>query len=1567
MSSPENKTTKGRRILRIVIKSILGTVIGLLLLFLLIIGLIQVPGIQNYLKKKIVTSLSEKLQTDVRLRYIRINLAGNLVLGDLYLADRQNDTIINAGKLRVSVNPTGLLKKRIIISEILLSKSTFNYQILDSAGKTNLDFIINSFGGQTKEEPKSAEPWDIQIKRVRLLATSFNYNNLADSMLMKLKVGHLNVRVDKSRLDSMLFDVKSILLENTRVDLVSYALVPIAKVVEEQIETEKESSPISISLQALHLKNISFHQADSFTRGGGVYKIGEARIVPKSIDLENQEIEISSIEIEHGNIRFVNASQEIQTTEKETVNSAEAGSAWQIKLLRSNIQFDHIQLLDIVPSEGSLSYLSDISLSNLKADFSGSFAGSSWQGNINKLLFEDNRTSQLVKIMAHASSNGQAIKVNPFRINIGNSYINGNAQTKTGGTPGQMPDFSAEVTSSDFVVSDFAPYLPQTMIASLERMPDRFQFTTDISSKNQFIRGAGELTSGYGNVSFTSEMSNLNTLPAYKINVKLLDINAGFFAQNQQLGLVTADIKADGQGFKPDSMLATLKMNISSIVLQGKTYKNLDLSGNINYGALEAKIASPDKRANLYASVKGNLNDNSFAVNSHINNLDLYAMGLIKDTIAISGIIDAKYKIQKEGSMAAYTDTLQLTVTTPRNDIITDSKLRYTVTGDSVHAFVGSNFGDIAYDGNVALQNIPVLMKNYFAKYFSAQYADSVSGNEHFDVAVNIRDLSILKDLYAMNISVPEEARIKAAFKEKHFTTNISFDKLIYNTIEIDKLSLEANGKDSSFRVDFKTAAVSNESQTLKEILLESDLREGILDSRLSFSDAESEKWFDIGAEFQPQNPALNVVIKEPLLLNHVSWNVDDKNRTFIQNNNIVFKDVKLTSGDKLISLLSDAQYPEKLAVVFKNMNLALLSEMTHNDTTSITGSFDGNLKLTNLMAKPFPVFDIKLDVNDIVVENHKLGNLNILAANTRSTNIADLDVNFGEQNMRFNLNGSYGLNEDIPMDLKLNAENLDLSAIKPLIKDIITNASGIVNASLNLKGSFSKPDIAGQIGFDKATAFVVPAQTQFTIDQQKILFRGNKILFNKFTVKDAENRNLAINGDISLADLNNLSYNLNIQSQKFLAYQGPPDKLPGQDNKVIITSNIQIEGKNNIPVVKATLNIDEGSKFFYKITKHATTITEEGVIEFASAPNVEEEEKEQAPSAMENLNLTANITIDENTAIRVVTDPVRNLGLNMVAGGKFSMSQRPYQSPQLIGRLDISGGDYSMNFSGVRKIKFNIADSSYINWYGSISEPELNLRAYYEVKTSTAGLISEDTDQPLVLPFMVFMNISGSLANPTFSFELSLPSEYEGVNNGQVAAKLQEINSNETELNQTAMSLILFGTFGFDNIAGIVTSGRAGTNAVISNALNQFVGQKVKFVDLHFELESYDNYGGTSDDNLRTEMKIAAAKKLADDRLNVELGATAVLQADEIEQQQSALDKISPEFNIGYLLNEPRTLSVRAFRSSEYRGLVEGKVISTGIGLIFQKDFNKLSDLFAKKPKEVEDMADNQNAGNEK
>lgn len=1567
---------KSRRTLIILRKIVVRTLLGLILLFLLIVGLIQFPGIQNYLKNKVVIILTEKLKTKVELGYIRINFGGSLVLEDLYVADRQNDTVIYAGKIKVTVNPLAIFKKKIIFTNLDLSGVTFNYQILDSSGKTNLDFIINSLSGEQKNDKSASKSsWDIQFKKIQLAKSTVSYQNFSDSMSFNMNIGNLLVNISKSELDSLKLDIDNILLKNSYANIKTYnkQVNTVDEVVKESVMADKDTvAQLKLSLKRLDLENVTFRNADSLTESGGTYQIGEVHIIPKTIDLTNRFLEISSIILRKGNIQYTGATvNEIQVNQIKK-KPPDKKNNWKISLDDGNLQLDKLRLKNIVTADNSsIDYLGDISLSNVIMDVSANFnSDKTWMFDLNSLRFEDDRTFKLITLTAGGNYNGEVVTINPLRFRLGTSYLIGSVEGAflENGTEA-IPDFKAEITSSDIELENIAPYLPVSMYKNLQRVPSQLSFTLNVTSKDQLIKGKGELKTDQGNIAFKGQMNNKLNQPVYNIQTDLKNINAGYFTQNQQLGNITVSLHASGKGFKPELMQTELGMLISNVNYNGITYKNIQLNGNIDKSQINARLTSDNPIAKLAVTVKGKIgSQSSLNLNSHITNLDLHAMGIIKDTIAISAIIDANYSGKGITNFEAQTDTLRLKVRTPNADLSTSTKVKYAVLGDSVDASVASNFGTMVYSGNIPLQNMPEVLKNYFNQYFSSEKADSAqSSTRFFNLAVDIKDLSILNDLMAMNISIPEAAHFRAELKNNKLNSNIDFKKLIYNELEIDDLTLVASGRDSSFNIDFQTAALHNKVHTIKEISLKSDLRQGNLESRLSFSNAASQKWFNIGMTMQPENPELNIVLREPLMLNHQDWQVDDRNLTYSRNDNIVFSNVKLTNGDKVISLLSDARQPEKLAVSFKNLQLAMLSEIMKGDTTFISGKIDGDLMATNLFAKPFPVFDAKLDVSNIIVENRMLGDLNAKANNLQNNDIANVDLNFGQENMKFMLKGTYGLENDIPMNLNLTAQNLSLKALQPLVENLITDASGFVNADLNIKGSFSKPDVNGEIGFDKASAYLEPIQAKFAIDKQKIQFNGERIDFNKFTINDANGRDLVINGKVEMANLKSLNYDLNITSDRFLAYQGPPDNLPGQDNKVIVTSKINVKGENNIPQVDANIGIVEGSRFFYKITKQASNLTEEGVIEFIGTDTTINKEEPPTASIMDNLDLTANITLADNTSVTIITDPVRNFGLNMKAGGTFSMVQRPYQSPRLTGRLEISDGDYTISLSGFKR-KFQIADSSNIVWYGDITEPELNLRAYYEVRTSPAELLGEQSTQNTsTLPFMVNMIITGSLAEPKLNFRLSLPREYEGVNNGVVAAKLQEINSNESELNQKAMTLVLFGSFGFNNFAGLISGGAGGTNVIISNALNQFAAQKLRFVDLHFDLQSYDNYGGESQDNLRTEMKVAASKKFIDQRLDVQLGFTFVLQADEREQQKSLSERISPEFNITYLLNKPRTLSVSAFRRSEYRGLVEGKIISTGAGIMFQKDFDKISELFGKKPDETEPMAEIQKDIDEK
>src|SRR6266542_4332162 len=137
-------TRKRARIVRITAKIILYTILVFVLLFVAIVGIIQIPSVQNKIKSKVVSSLADKWHTTVRVGSIHLNLRGNVVINDIYIATPQNDTLLGASKIAVGINPAGLFHKQLLVNRVYISGVNFVYQVQDTA-HTNIDFITASF------------------------------------------------------------------------------------------------------------------------------------------------------------------------------------------------------------------------------------------------------------------------------------------------------------------------------------------------------------------------------------------------------------------------------------------------------------------------------------------------------------------------------------------------------------------------------------------------------------------------------------------------------------------------------------------------------------------------------------------------------------------------------------------------------------------------------------------------------------------------------------------------------------------------------------------------------------------------------------------------------------------------------------------------------------------------------------------------------------------------------------------------------------------------------------------------------------------------------------------------------------------------------------------------------------------------------------------------------------------------------------------------------------------------------------------------------------------------------
>src|SRR5262245_22290296 len=110
----QQRSTKSTvaRIGRIVVK----TALFIFLFAVMIVALVLVPPVQNLIRKKVVNYFEKTLNTRVSIGKIYIGLPKKVVIENVYLEDRQKDTLLTAGSLKADIALFKLIKGEVDIN-----------------------------------------------------------------------------------------------------------------------------------------------------------------------------------------------------------------------------------------------------------------------------------------------------------------------------------------------------------------------------------------------------------------------------------------------------------------------------------------------------------------------------------------------------------------------------------------------------------------------------------------------------------------------------------------------------------------------------------------------------------------------------------------------------------------------------------------------------------------------------------------------------------------------------------------------------------------------------------------------------------------------------------------------------------------------------------------------------------------------------------------------------------------------------------------------------------------------------------------------------------------------------------------------------------------------------------------------------------------------------------------------------------------------------------------------------------------------------------------------------------
>src|SRR6187399_636677 len=206
MNPEKKKRNPWKRAGRIALK----TVLFVILFFVVIILLIQTPPGQNLLRKKVVAYLEKKLQTKVEIGRINIGLPKDIVLENVYIEDRQKDTLLSGGSIKANLNLWRLIfKNEIDIKSIALENITakFKRQLPDTI--FNFQFVVDAFSAKDTSgyNPSDTSSYAIAIPSLELNKIRLIYKDTITGSDMDAWIDHLDTRIDKMDYDHLYFDI----------------------------------------------------------------------------------------------------------------------------------------------------------------------------------------------------------------------------------------------------------------------------------------------------------------------------------------------------------------------------------------------------------------------------------------------------------------------------------------------------------------------------------------------------------------------------------------------------------------------------------------------------------------------------------------------------------------------------------------------------------------------------------------------------------------------------------------------------------------------------------------------------------------------------------------------------------------------------------------------------------------------------------------------------------------------------------------------------------------------------------------------------------------------------------------------------------------------------------------------------------------------------------------------------------------------------------------------------------------------------------------------------------------
>lgn len=1477
--------------------------------------LLYVPPVQNLIRREVTAYASKATGMQIQVERIDLRFPLNLLVRGVEVI-QQPDTLLSLESLNVRVQAWPLLKGKVEVDEVTLSRVAFNSAnlidgmeikgvlgrfFLQSHGvdlsnetavinatelsDTHVQMLMNDTTTTPKDTTASAPVnWKVDLHQLKLKNVSFSMQLPADSMRMAAHIGETTIDDAQADLKNQFYGLKQFLLSGTSASYDTGAAKPAEGFDASHIAVRD----VSIGLDSLLYKGrdmkavireftMNERSGLSVTSLTGRAFSNDSIISVPGLKLQtpHSEIDLSA----HTYWELVN----IPTTGRLSANLNAYIGKEDVMLFTGGLPDSFKEAYPFRPlviRAGTDGNLKEMQISRFTADLPGAFSLEG--GGILENLADSITRSGTI-----------GLKMKTQNLNF-------------------LTGLSGEVPNGTLVI------------------PDSMNLVAQVDIKGPEYKANLHLKEGQGAMNVNAALNTATEV--YKADLKIDNLQLHHFLPKDSIYELSLSAAADGRGLDVMSYRSYAKLDLALDRLHYAQYhlSNVHLTGDLKGALVTANLTSDNELLKMTTDAEYNLAHSypDGKVTVDVIRLDLHELGLMPEPMKRPLAFNLSAEARQNRVFTHF--------------ISGDMKLNLSARS-GVNPLISQS-----------IRFVDVLMKQIDEKELNHAELRKALPTAVLSFSAG-KENPLAYFLATKNISYHEASMKFGTAPDWGINGKAAVHALKVDTLQLDTVFFTVKQDTTLMKLRAGVINGPKNPQFSFSTTLTGEIRDRDAELLVDYKNGKGETGVLLGVNARPlfegqgkgNGIAFTLIPEKPIVAFQQFHFNENHNWIYLHKNMRVYANVDMWDeegmGFRVHSMQGDTVSLQNIDVEIRRIRLQEITSVLPY-FPEVTGLF--SLEAHYIQTEKDLQLSAEASIDELTYERQRIGDIALGAT--------WLPGEQGKQYLNAYLN--HDQMEVLVADGKLlptrtgkdslevntTLEHFPLRVANAFIPDQMVTLSGDMDGNLNITGSTEQPLINGELVLDSVAVFSSQYGARFMFDNRPVQIKNNRLLFDKFAIYTTSKNPFTIDGYVDFRDMSRPMANLNMLAQNYTLLDAKRTRESLVYGKVFADFRATVKGPLDGLNMRGNVSLLGNTDVSYVLTDSPLTVQDRlgSLVTFTSFSDTTTVVRQEVPTvSLGGLDMAMMVHIDPSVRVKVDLDASNDNRIELEGGGDLSMKYTPQGDLTLTGRYTLSGGLMKYALPVIAAKEFAIDDGSYVEWTGNPMDPMLNFKATDRIRAS----VSEgENGGSRMVNFDVSVVVKNRLDNLSFAFDVSAPED------ATVQNELTAMGAEER--GKQALYIMVMKTYlgtgpigGGGGGLGKLNMGSALTS-VLSSQINSLMGN-LKNASLSVGVEDHDD---SETGSKRTDYSFRYSQRLFNNRFQIVIGGKVSQGENATNDAESFIDNISLE----YRLDRTGTRYIRLFYDKNYESVLEGEITETGVGIVLRKKLDKLSELFIFKKK---------------